>query len=174
MTGPREPTRAERPTAMAVLSAPATSTPVVRATIMPACGRGRRVGQRDREDGRRGHRHGEDREDDDPGARHARGEQRQARAAGGGEIAEHAGLDVLRPGRGADDHADHHGHHREHEGGVVVPDHAAGGPIPRGVAGVLDARDGEHQERDAQRQERGEHQHAAPAAQLEDFGGDES
>ena len=134
---------------MAVLSAPATSTPVVRAAIMPASGVIAESASATERTAVAAIVSGEDREDDDPGARDAGGEQRQARAAGGGEVAEHAGLDVLGAGRGPDDHADHHGHHREHEGGVAVPDHAAGGPVAPGVAAVLDAGDGEHQERDA-------------------------
>src|SRR3954453_1498024 len=61
-------------------------------------GRGGGPGEGDGKAAQRNCCDGDDREHDRPRAGHARAEQRRARAAGGGEVAEHAGLDVLRPG----------------------------------------------------------------------------
>ena len=99
ITGPREPNSAARPTARAAPTMPEAN--VIAAACDDVAGARLRgaVGERERRGDVEGERDREDRADDDPGAADPREEQRAARAAGGGQVAEDARVDVLRSRR---------------------------------------------------------------------------
>ena len=106
ITGPRDPRGPERRPRRA-LSAAATRTPAVPATIAPAAGAGAasRPARREAPRRRAAAVTAASGSDDRPGAGDARAEERHARAAGRGQVAEDAGLDVLGAGGRADDRA---------------------------------------------------------------------
>ena len=140
ITGPREPNSAASPTASAAPTAPEASVIAAAWTMSPRAGVRGAVGERERAGDVEGERDREDRADDDPRAAHPRQEQRAARAAGGGEITEDAGVDVLRPGGRADDRGHDEAHHREELEAVLEALEAARGVVLAGVAAVLDGR----------------------------------
>ena len=144
--------RGERRRRRRVLSAPAAEQAgAAGQRPWPAVGRGQRAGRHGGA-GRRRPRGRGDRERRRPSAPMTRAaEQRHARAAGGGQVAEDAGLDVLGAGGRADDRAGDEVSSAMTLERVLVALQAAGRPVLGGVAGVLDGAHGEAERDDAER-----------------------